>query len=231
MAEFFDLFNHRLISLFFRAWEKHRLPVLYQKAAVKGERPDRFTAYLFDLIGMGTKGLRGRLSVRDEGLLRYAGLLAQSPKSASALRGILRDYFDMPVEIEEFHGDWHQLEQDELCNLDDPDLRNALGGGAIAGDAVWDPQSRFRVRLGPIGFRAFADFLPEGKAVTELVDLVRFFAGDILRFDWQVILRADEVPWCELGDEGASGPRLGWCAWLKTEEFANDADEAVFAAA
>jgi type VI secretion system protein ImpH len=229
MAAFLDLFNHRLVSMFYRAWQKHRLPVLYQKAAIQSERPDRFTAYLFDLIGMGTEGLRGRLAVRDEGLLRYAGLLTQAPRSASALRGILRDYFRLPVEIEEFHGDWHRLEEGELCNFDDPDVRNELGGGAIAGDAVWDPQSRFRVKLGPLRLVDFVAFLPQGKAVRELTDLVRLFAGEVLQFDWQVVLRAEEVPWCQLGDESVAGPRLGWCGWLKTEEFGVDAGEAVFA--
>jgi len=41
-------------------------------------------------------------------------------------------------------------------------------------------------------------------------------------------LQAEEVPWCQLGDESPGGPRLGWCGWLKTEEFSRDADDAVF---
>jgi predicted component of type VI protein secretion system len=43
------------------------------------------------------------------------------------------------------------------------------------------------------------------------------------------VLRTHEVPWCRLGDESPSGPRLGWCGWLKTEVFSEDADDAVFA--
>ena len=46
---------------------------------------------------MGTAGLRGRLEVDDEVLLFYAGLLAQQPRSASALAGMLQDYFGVPV--------------------------------------------------------------------------------------------------------------------------------------
>ena len=61
--------------------------------AARDQRPDPFTHSLFDLIGMGTDGLRGRMRVQDESLLLYAGLIAQRPHSASALRGILRDYF------------------------------------------------------------------------------------------------------------------------------------------
>jgi type VI secretion system protein ImpH len=228
MAAFFDLFNHRLVSLFYRAWEKPRLPVLYQSAAVRAAGIDRFTQHLFDLIAMGTPGLRGRMEIRDLALLRYSGLLVQHPRSASALQSILRDYFDVAVAIDEFQGEWHVLEQDNLCNLDDTDLRNELGVGAIAGEVVWDTQSRFRVRLGPLKLVRFLAFLPGGQAVKELNDLVRFFVGEVFQFEWQAVLKAREVPWSRLGDESPAGPRLGWCSWLKTEEFTTDAADAVF---
>ena len=38
LAAFLDLFNHRLVSLFYRAWEKHRPPVLYE--ARRRPRPE-----------------------------------------------------------------------------------------------------------------------------------------------------------------------------------------------
>jgi len=228
MAEFFDLFNHRIVSLFYRAWEKHRLPVRFQLAAAKGEL-DEFTQYLFDWIGMGTPRLRGRMAIRDEALLRYAGLLGQRPPCAVALEAILHDYFGAPVEIEEFVGVWYRLAKDDQCNLDEVASRNQLGEGAIAGDAVWDPQARFRVRLGPLKLSTFTEFLPDGRAVQELRDLVRFYIGPLLQFDLQLVLKAEEVPWSRLGDESPAGPRIGWCGWLKTGEFAQDADDALFA--
>jgi type VI secretion system protein ImpH len=227
MAEFFDLLNHRILSLFYRAWEKHRLPARFELAAAKGET-DGFTNYLFDWIGMGTKGLRGRMSLRDEGLLRYAGLLGQTPACAESLRAILEDYFGVPAAIEEFAGAWYSLQEDEQCDLETASLKNQLGEGAIAGDAVWDPQARFRVRLGPLRLVTFLAFLPDRRAIHELRDLVRFYVGPVLQFDLQLVLKADEVPWNRLGDETPAGPRLGWCGWLKTGELAQDAGDAVF---
>ncbi len=78
MAEFLDLFNHRILSLFYRAWEKHRLPVRLQLASARKE-VDEFTQYLFDWIGMGPAGVRGRLKFVDQALLRNAVLLGQKP--------------------------------------------------------------------------------------------------------------------------------------------------------
>ena len=42
-------------------------------------------------------------------LLCYAGLLAQRPRSASALAGLLQDYFGVPVTVMQFVGQWLPL--------------------------------------------------------------------------------------------------------------------------
>jgi type VI secretion system protein ImpH len=229
MAAFFDLFNHRFLSLFYRAWEKHRPPVLYELAAVRGQSPDAFTEYLFDLIGMGTAGLRGRMQVPDEGLLFYAGLIAQRPRSAGALRGVLRDFFAVPVEIDQCIGSWYTLEEDDRCYLAPELERSQLGEGAFLGDQVWNQQARFRVRVGPLGLERFRDFLPGARALGQLRQLTRFLTGQAMVFEVQVVLRADEVPYCRLDDGGPDAPRLGWMGWLKTGEFEADAGDAVFA--
>ncbi len=177
---------------------------------------------------MGTAGLQGRLAVQDRALLRYAGLLGQMPTCAASLEAILRDYFGVDAEVEQFVGAWYPLKEDDQSDLALEGMNNQLGEGAIAGDAVWDPQARFRVRLGPLNLVRFLAFMPEGQAVRELQDLIRFYVGSVLQFDLQLVLKADEVPWCRLGDESAAGPRLGWSGWLKTGEFSEDAGDAMF---
>jgi len=228
LAAFFDLFNHRLTSLFYRAWEKHRPPVLYELAAIRNQRPDPFTLYLFDLIGMGTAGLRDRMRVRDESLLRYGGLIAQRPLSAPSLRGILRDYFSAPVEIDQCVGDWYQLEDADCCYLAPDSQRNQLGEAAFLGDEVWNQQSLFRIRLGPLRLERFLEFLPDGAGMAKLVELTTFLVGQAMAFDVQVFLCAEDVPYARLADDGDDRPRLGWIGWLKTAEFDAAAGDAVF---
>ncbi len=227
-AAFLDLFNHRLLSLFYRAWQKHHPTVLYESGALQSRQPDPFTQYLFDVIGMGTGGLRKRMGVGDESLLLYAGLLAQRPHSAIALRNILRDYFSAPIQIDQCLGTWYELEDQDRSYLSDESERNQLGEAAFIGDEVWDQQARFRIRVGPVGLERFQQFLPGGPAMAELVELTRYIAGHTSVFDVQVILKAEEVPECQLDDESAAAPRLGWMGWLKTGEFQSDAADAVF---
>ena len=228
LRDFLDMFNHRLISFFYRAWEKYHFTVAFERAVSRREQGDRFSQYLFDLIGMGTQGLRGRLEVEDETLLFYDGLLAQHPRSASALTSLLADYFTVPVDVIQFVGQWLPLSESNRSRLGPRPANNTLGLNAVAGGRVWDQQAEFVVRVGPLTHSEFSQFLPLSQAFQQLVGLVRFYAGQEFDFDVQLILRAAEVPGCRLGATGEFAPRLGWSTWLKTGEFAHDAADAVF---
>jgi type VI secretion system protein ImpH len=227
-AEFLDVFNHRLIWFFYRAWEKYHFVVEYEQSMRNAAGQDAFTSYLFDLVGMGTLGLQGRLPVADKALLRYAGLLSQRPHSAEALRSLLHDYFELPVKVEQLLGRWHALEQDELCYLSSNESNSQLGSGAVAGDAVWSRQALLRIVFGPLNAEQFRSFLPDGRRFTEAAALTRWFLGVALEFEVQPTLHGDEVPSCQLGDDARSGPRLGWSAWLRTEPFGAAAADAIF---
>lgn len=218
--EFLDLFNHRMISLFYRAWEKYRFPVAYER----GE-DDRFTEYLFDVIGFGTRGLRGRLRLPDQGLLFYGGLVAQRPHSASASAGMLSDYFGVPAQIEQFYGQWLKLDEESLTRLGS--ANSELGTSTVAGDRVWDTQSKFRLKLGPLAFEEFSAFLPIGSAFDPAADLMRLLAGMEFDFDVQLVLKAEEVPACVLTTRAKRRAMLGWTSWLKTSQFTKDDDQVV----
>lgn len=239
LAEFLDLFHHRLVSLFYRAWEKYHFVVPYERGALAarhtGNAPgaataDPLTTNLFDLIGMGAEHLRGRFRFPDLAMLRYAGLIAQRPHSAAALAALLSDYFEVPVEIRQFVGKWLRLEHASLSYMRRPGTPNKLGCGAVAGDAVWSLQAKFRVIAGPLTLERYVALLPEGHAYAEMVEWTRFLAGLALDFDIQLVLKADAVPWCRLRDSGPDAPRLGWLGWLKTKGFTRDAADAVLSA-
>lgn len=223
LRDFLDIFHHRLISLFYRAWRKYRVLV-----GVEQGNDDRFSQYLFDLIGLGTKGLRDRQRIPDASFLYYGGLFAQQPRSAVALEQVLSDYFGVKVKVEQFIGAWHRLSGSAQCSLDDTELDSQqMGLGAVVGDEVWDPQARVRLVLGPLTLREYLDFLPSGSAFGPLRTIVRLFAGDELDFEMQLILRRQDVPPCELGSAGEASPQLGWLSWSKTKPVDRNPSETV----
>jgi type VI secretion system protein ImpH len=231
-AAFFDVFNHRMISLFFQAWEKYRFPIAYER----GDR-DRFSHILLDLVGMGTEGLQRRLPIPDDALIFYSGLLSSRHRPACGLANLIGDYFDVPCEVEQFIGAWYPLNDDSLCVFDAADsFSEQLGVGAIVGDEVYDQQSAVRLVIGPLNLKQYRDFLPDGSAHRPLRDLARFYAGASMDFEVQLILHKDEVPVSHtgLGEEPppVAGPtldevQLGWTTWIKTKPRTRDAYEAV----
>jgi type VI secretion system protein ImpH len=223
LRDFFDVFNHRITSLFYRAWKKYRFTVGYEQ----GER-DRFSSRLLHLIGLGTPGLQNRLPVLDDSLIYYSGLLVALPRSAAALQQLLEDYFDVPVEVEQFAGSWYPLDTGTQCCLDDTlDPSAQLGLGAVVGDEMWDHQSVVRIRIGPLLLNQYRDFLPGGKAHETLRALTRFFSGNEIDYEVQLVLAEREVPACELGKEGDTAPTLGWLTWMKSAPLQRDAEETI----
>jgi len=223
--DFLDIFNHRIISLFYRAWRKYRFDV----ACEEGER-DLFSRHLLSLVGLGTDGLRDRQAVPDDTMVYYAGLLAQRPRSAQALQQILADYFEVPVKIEQFAGGWYRLDRETQCHLTEGNSESEeLGFGAVVGDEVWNQQSKVRIVLGPLTLERYADFLPDGQSFEQLGTWARFFSNDEWDFEVKLILEREQVPACTLGAEGASGPQLGWVSWVKSVPFGRDPDDTVLA--
>jgi type VI secretion system protein ImpH len=244
LRDWLDLFNHRLISLFYRAWEKYRFYIPYERRDYARGEPDPFTQALFSLVGLGLPALRGRLRVAvpgegqervlartdDLALLRYAGLFAHRPRCAVALEALLRDHFGVGAEVRQFRGQWLLLDADNQSRLGGPG--GALGVNAVAGERVWDVQGKFRVRLGPLRYAEFDALLPDRsplparKGFFLLGQLVRLYAGPEFDFDVQLVLRAEDVPACRLGGEG--GGRLGWNTWVRTGPLPHDAEDAAF---
>jgi type VI secretion system protein ImpH len=228
LRDFLDIFNHRMISLLYRAWEKYRFPVAYERASLLERNDDAFTGYLLDLIGLGTKGLRNRQAIPDQTLISYEGLFAQFPRSAAAFKAILADYFSAPVEVQPFAGTWRPLDSDSRTCLDEGRSQSEqLGIGIVLGDEVWDQQSVVRVRIGPMPLAQYKDFLPDGTAYEPLKAMAKFFCGDDLDVEVQLVLKREDAPRFALGVEDAPPPRLGWFSWMFTRPLDRDPDETV----
>jgi type VI secretion system protein ImpH len=258
LRDFVDLFNHRLISLFYRAWEKYRYWISSERALVReseqfaagseqyrsyviDQRPqlDLFGQMLLDFAGMGGPALRYRSRVRSELQSRtgiaddtvrfYCGLFAQQRRSAIGLEGLLEGYFGCAIRVEQLCGQWLLLDDADRSRLGSK--RTSIAGEtAVAGGRVWDVAGKFRITAGPLTFAEFCDFLPIGSAHGPMVELGRLYAGMQFDFDLELILKAGEVPRMKLGKDGGIGARLGWTTWCRTARFEQGEGRVVLAA-
>jgi type VI secretion system protein ImpH len=222
LRAFLDIFQHRLISLFYRAMEKGRFYASYER----GEE-DSVSARLLELLGLRSKSLRGLMDLPDDDLLFYGGLLGLHQRNATSLERIVQDYLQVPAQVEQFIGGWYTLTEESQVRLDeDPDeFSPRLGEQTVVGDEFWDPQARVRIKIGPLSRDRYEDFLPKGKGHKALKALSTFFSDGLFDFEVRLILAKEDVPPVVLGGEDRDATPLGWCTWIQTRPFDRDADE------
>lgn len=218
-ARFADVFHHRMLSLFYRAWANAQPTVSYDRPET-----DRFAVYVGSLFGMGMPSLRNRGRVADEIRLHFAGQLACQTRCAEGLQSFLGDYFGVGVVVDEFVGQWVRLPKQSLCRLGCSPTTGTLGLTAIAGDRIWDRTQKFRVTLGPLSLEAYRELLPGGERLPDLIELVRTYVHDELVWDVKLLLKGAEVMPLELGRQG----HLGWTTWLTDGSARGDVDDLHF---
>jgi type VI secretion system protein ImpH len=214
LSRFLDVFHHRFLALFYRAWAQ-------AQPHVNRDRPkeDRFTTYVGAFVGMSPASLRDRDTLPDLAKFFHVGALIRQVRNSEGLAHIVQHFFRVPVQIEEFVGHWLSLATGERSSLSSD--RATLGSGAVLGSRVWDRQHKFRIHLGPLTLHQYESFLPGGVPLRKLVDWVRLYLCFELDWDVRLVLKRNEVPPLMLG----GGPRLGWTTWLGRRRSATDADE------
>ncbi len=203
-AAFADLFHHRLLLLFHRAWAT-------AQPTVGEDRSDsRFADFVGSTFGLGMPELRERDRIPDQAKLQYAAWLSSPSRSPDGLEAMVEDYFGIGATVEEFIGEWVHLPQDSRCRLGDGAEVAALGRTTILGGRVWCCTQKFRLVLGPLRARQLKRFLPDGDLLPELMALVRTYVGDELSWDARLVPQEQSSKQAAL--DGSH--RLGWSSRL-----------------
>lgn len=220
LARFLDIFHHRFLSLFYRAW------AVNQKA-VDMDRPadSRFSVYIGTLGGIGAKGTRERDEVPDNAKRFFAGHLGCQSRHAEGLESIISDFFQLPAKVMTFFGNWLDLPPSSQTRLGESPDTGSLGSSVIVGSRFWECQLRFRLRLGPMSFNDLQRMLPIGSAFSRLKCWILNYCGREFLWDVQLVLRKDDVPATQLG----AGGMLGWTTWLASKPFERDVEDVILA--
>jgi type VI secretion system protein ImpH len=212
VRDFLDVFHHRIISLFFRAWLKYRHERMFG-----APQRDALTGYLCLLNGCPPAFDEQTLGLSPVRLLRYVGTLTQRPRSATTLAGLLFDYWgDVPVQIQQFVGQWVPLTEADQNRLGA--VNCGLGVDLTIGEQVYDLAGAFTICVGPVDWQTYLSFLPGGFRFQQTRALTRLYGCDPLAFTIQVTLRAGEVPETQLISADQAGA-LGLTSWVRTAEM------------
>lgn len=213
MRDFFDLFNHRLLSLYYRAWEKYRFPIAFEKNGP--HNPDSFTTVLNELTG--SKNSLGKY---------YAGIFNRKIRNVAGLKQILNHFTGCEIEIEEFQGRWQALaesEQTKLGQRSQPEGQFAcLGVDASIGQKIWDISSSIKIIIKPDADSKISDYLKGGRIHHGINQLLSEYLNKSIQYKLQMKVKVGQMPIACLSKESeplGMGGALGYRQSILNNDF------------
>lgn len=204
LADFADLFHHRALSLFYRAWASAQ-----STASLDRPHDETFSFYIASLIGTDVREA-ARSCLPTHARYSASAHLVREARNPDGLAASLSHYFGVPMAVEEFVRHWIMLDVAGQTQLGRPGAEAIVGEGALLGEAIPDCQHKFRLVVGPLDLDQYLRLTPHGADLSTLVEWVRAFVGH--EYDWEVklLVKPREAPPAR-ADESQ---RLGYSTWL-----------------
>lgn len=216
LARFSDIFHHRLLLLFFRAWSDAQ-----PAASLDRPQDDPFGRYTDSLVGIGLATQQHRDALPDHAKRYVAGHLTRSTRNPEGLCKALRQYFGIHVQLHEHCLHYLELSPAQQTRLCKRPHQSRLGLDTVLGARVPDAQYKFRIDLGPLTLAQYNALLPGSSGFSELVAWVRNYIGIEFAWDFRLILSRPEIPRAKLGGD----TRLGWTTWIGNKPATADAND------
>jgi type VI secretion system protein ImpH len=209
MRELLDIFNSRLLALYYRAGKRSR-PALGAAAPAKSP----LLAQVASAIGLGTPSLLDSARSVHRPALHTAGIAAREARSSAAIAVALGHALGLPgaVRVIPFTGEWVSIEPSDRTSLGRTGRNHLLGRTAVLGARVFDPASGVRVEVGspeaPLSYRDFRSLMPGGDRFSTLCQMTRFLAGASVELSIRATYVAADAPAARLRIPGAPEPSL-----------------------
>lgn len=202
--EFINFLQSRSLYLFYKSWD-----MAQNFNALDSHRTQQFDKFIASFIGLNTYSLHKNqhdIDIKDK--LYFAGFYLNEAKSAKNITQLLSAYFNVPVNVLQNIGNWHQVDKESQTAIGKVQFR--LGEGLLIGDKVYDKQNKFRLIIGPINLDTYKLFLKNGLYFKKLKAWMDFLAFSDFDWDCQLVLLRQEVPSIHLNATN----QIGQTAWL-----------------
>ncbi len=203
LVHFIDLFHHRALSQFYRAWASA------QAAASLDRSDETFSFYIASLAGLDPAEA-GLSCLPAHARYSAAAHLVCEARNPNGLAATLSHYFGVPVEIEEFVAHWIYLPETDHARLGIPGAAAVIGDSAHLGEAILDRQHKFRLVIGPLDLDQYLRFTPHGRDFKPFVAWVNAFVGYEYAWDIKLLIESRAAPPARIGPS----QQLGYSTWL-----------------
>ncbi len=204
LESFLDIFNHRVMTQYYRIWLKYYYPAGFREGG-----SDPVSKCLLGLAGFGIEGASEQIAAPPSRFLALMGLITQRTRTGDGLTGVVNLLLPgAKVEIEEFYPQWVNLEEPARLTKHE---KISLQRSAILGRRFKDSNSAVHVTITPTDIQQVEGLLPGESIHTDLMALLRAYLG--YRFDACMSMKVKRslLPRAQLG---ASRVRLGLTAVL-----------------
>ncbi|MGF6964865.1 type VI secretion system protein ImpH [Paraburkholderia sp. WC7.3g] len=221
---FLDQFNHRFVTLLYRAWKKYRYPESFRAGG-----SDAHSRNLLCLAGFGWGDKPQPAGLPDSRMLALLGLLIQRTRTPEGLAGVIA--LAVPgadVRVDEFYpalaraGEPQPLMSSAArVGAASDGARRGLGGGYVLGKRLAYRSRAVRVTLRPSDAAQAHDLLPGARLHRELMAFVQLYVGLKADVHLRMAMSSRLAPLPAINAPGpvAAGsagpaPRLGWTTVL-----------------
>jgi type VI secretion system protein ImpH len=210
--DFFDLFHHRLLSLFYRTVVRYRLS---SEHTTRLEDGWSLRSLALASVDAHAPPVPGELTGAE--LLMLAPVLVHRTRGAAGLEAALRAQLgpaleDASVSVQECFGRWTEVDEGSWTRLGRGG--STLGRDLLVGHRLFDRSGCFAVAVGPTTWGTYERLRPGGDLHRRTADLIAWIVRDPLDWVLLVTLLPNETPGLQLSARGIS--RLGRSSWLRT---------------
>lgn len=221
---FLNLFNHRILSLYYRAWKKHQPLVVHDSHKhLKQKKTHPFKKLMLSVAGLGIPQATEVSQIRTEHLISVASLLGRNNASADAIAALAKTVLKLPVRIKQFQGHWLSIPQD--CRSRLPDKNNPqgvnvqLGRSTVLGQRLWYATDKYAVVIYNVNYEQLLVLRPNGTLLPLVRRLCQLATAPNMTCKFQIHTNKKYLPRFQLTQNQKDSAILGWNALLSQRKI------------
>jgi len=207
LADFLDMFNHRMISFYYRAWADSQLTVSNDKHV-----NSHIYKYLKSLIGISGIPVESDNSIELNLIKTYnSAHYMRKDSTPDSLASVLQSYFKIPVKVKQFIGSYIKIPKTERYSLNVKHKSECLGKNIIIGKKYYSLTDKITIIMGPLNLKQMMDFMRGTQKNELLKTLIKGLIPFGLSYDLILVLKNTDIPALQLA---GNYPVLGRTAFL-----------------